>query len=153
MANMLTRLQVTTIDTPKAFTNTFLQNLQAQPIVINLYSKCYYFYEIGIKLISTIGKGIGEVLFQSLSERYKEITKRSDWQIADPTSFTSFLASSERKIFASKYESMQQFELWKTRRSHKISSVLVASHNNNNGSSSSSSSGSGGGSSSKRRKF
>lgn len=49
----------------------FRQNLRAQHTVVDLHEKCFYFYEIGLKLSPIFNEDIIETLLVCLDERYQ----------------------------------------------------------------------------------
>jgi GINS complex subunit 3 len=98
LATSLAIKEFVSLELPRVFQHAFRQMLHADPAVVDLQQKCYYFYEFGIKLATLIADpDLGHTLCRSLNTRFVEIVRRTaNRKQAESLDFTSRLAHLEK---------------------------------------------------------
>jgi GINS complex subunit 3 len=119
---MLAERNYVKLEMPKVFGPRFSTNLLADPPHVNLKDRCFYFYELGLKLSLLVNDpSILSVLQEALASRFQGIIDRDPVR-RDSTynAFTAKLANAEEALFAQKYASALQRRRWRTGESGKI---------------------------------
>jgi GINS complex subunit 3 len=110
------------LDVPSCFGNAYRIQLLADPRAANLKDRCFYFYELGLKIAILINDAtITDMLQVVLASRLQDIIIREVvHRNTDFNNFTAKLSNVEEKLFDIKYRSAVKYERWLTGQSSKI---------------------------------
>lgn len=103
------------VEKPIYFQSRFADSLLVEPNVVNLRSKCEYWYVLGYKLCKlTEAKEIATWMEKSLLSRNQEIVDQSaHYKSHNFDQFRSFLTYIEQKLFDQKHETEIYMHKWK----------------------------------------
>jgi len=112
LATSLAIKEFVNLELPRVFQHAFRAMLHADPSVVDLHQKCFYFYEFGTKLATLIADpDLGHTLCRSLNTRFADIVRRTaNRKQAESLDFTARLAHLERQLFDSKQVGITQLQ-------------------------------------------
>ena len=118
----LSARNMVTVESPGFYGARFRTELLAEPSVVDLRSRCPYYYELGVKAASAFAdRDLLPSLMKCLVARYRLILDTAqNSQNEDTTKFTRNLTELELVLYRSGFIGASRFFLWKNRLSDRL---------------------------------
>ncbi|XP_057979098.1 DNA replication complex GINS protein PSF3-like isoform X1 [Malania oleifera] len=115
IAHELHQRQAALINAPTCFNQKTRKEIQADAACVDLRNRCPYFYELGCKIVESIGdRTIGSLLLIAFRTRYKEVlTKAHTAASILAPKFLALLTKEETHLFEAAQSSLATFKKWR----------------------------------------